>query len=129
VAVSVGADYIFTNSLMLQAEVLYNNVNDTFSENGLMGLYAAPLSAKYLSICNWNVFVQTSYPITSRLNGSLAGMYFVDIQSYFAGFSLDFSVIENLDLSFIAQYFSTLGNSKLENIQMFLGFVGMKYSF
>jgi len=127
VAVAVGADYIFSNSLMLQAEVLCNNVSKSFSENGIMGLYSAPLSAKYLSICNWNVFAQASYPITQRLNGSLSGMYFVDIQSCYAGFSLDYSIIENMDLSFIAQYFSTFGNSRIGNMQVLLGFARLKY--
>jgi hypothetical protein len=129
VAVSIGADYIFSNSLMLQTEILYNNVSKAFSDNGLMGLYSAPLSAKYLSICNWNVFAQASYPITPRLNGSLSSMYFVDIKSCYAGFSLDYSVIENLDFSFIAQYFSAFGNSKLGNMQVLLGFARLKYSF
>jgi len=129
VAVSVGTDYVFSNSLMLQTEVLYNNVSKAFSENGLMRLYSAPLSAKNLSICNWNVFVQASYPITPRLNGSLSNMYFIDIKSCYAGLSLDYSVIENLDFSFIAQFFSTFGNSKLGDMQVFLGFTRLKYSF
>jgi hypothetical protein len=122
VAISVGADYIFSNSLMLQTEVLYNNVGNDFSGSGLMGLYAAPLSAKYLSICDWNIFANASYPITPRLNGSLSAMYFVDIDAYYAGLSLDYSVIENLDLSLIAQYFT-------QNIDIFLVFARLKYSF
>jgi hypothetical protein len=132
VAASVGADYIFSNSLMLQTEILYNNAGKLVSGNGgngLMGLYSAPLSAKYLSICNWNVFVQASYPITPRLNGSLSSMYFIDIQSCYAGLSLDYSVVENLDFSFIAQYFSSFGNSKIGNMQVLLGFARLKYSF
>ena len=129
IAVSVGADYIFSNSLMLQTEVLYNNVGKGFSDSGLMGLYSAPLSAKYLSISEWNIFANASYPVTPRLKGSLSSMYFVDIQSYYAGFSLDFSVIENLDFSCIAQHFSTFGNSKIGNMQVLLGFARLKYSF
>jgi hypothetical protein len=129
VAVSIGADYIFANSLMLQAEVLYNNVGNTFAGNGLMGLYAAPLSAKYLSICDWNVFAQASYPVTPRLNASLSGMYFVDIQSCYAGLSMDYSVAENLDFSFIAQLFSTVGHSSLGDMRFLLGFARLKYSF
>jgi hypothetical protein len=129
VALSVGLDYLFSNSLMLQTEVLYNNVGNTFSGNGLMGLYAAPLSAEYLSICDWNVFAQASYPITPRLNASLSGMYFVDIQSCYAGLSLDYSVIENLDFSFITQYFSTIGNSELGDMRFLLAFARLKYSF
>jgi hypothetical protein len=129
VAVSVGADYIFSNSLMLQTEVLYNNVGKVFSDNGLMGLYAAPLSAKYLSICNWNVFANVSYPVTPRLNGGLSGMYFVDIKSYYTGLSFDYSVIQNLDFSFIAQYFSNIGNYTAGNMKILITFARLKYSF
>ena len=130
VAVSLGLDYIFSNSLMLQAEVLYNNAGKSSSGNGLIGLYAAPLSAKNLSLCEWNLFAQISYPFTSRLNGSLSSMYFIDIQSCYAGISLDYSVIENLDLSFIAQYFYL--NNKISTVgdmNMLMGFMRVKYSF
>jgi len=127
-AVSAGVDYIFSNSLMLQAEVLYNNVA-TNNALGLMAMYTAPLSAKNLSISRWNIFTGASYPITPRLNGSLSGMYFADIQSCYAGLTLDYSVAENLDFSFIAQYFSTLGNSTLDNMYVLMAFARLKYSF
>jgi len=129
VAVSLGADYIFPNSLRLQTEILYNDVRKTSSGNGLMGLYSAPLSAKNLSICNWNIFAQASYLITPRMNGSLSGMYFVDIQSCYMGLSVDWSVIENLDFSIIAQFFSSFGNSKLGHMQILMTFARLKYSF
>jgi hypothetical protein len=122
IAFSVGADYIFSNSLMLQTEVLYNNVSSN-NGGGLMAMYAAPLSAKNLSISNWNVFANVSYPLTPRLNGSLSGMYFVDIKSCYAGLSLDYSVIENLDFSLHWQYF------KSSDLGANLGFVRIKYSF
>jgi len=128
VAISVGADYIFSNSLMLQIETLYNSIGKNQPDNGLAGLYAVPLSAKNLSVSEWNLFAQVSYPITPRLNGALSGMYFVDIQSYYAGVSLDYSLAANLDLSFIAQYFASFDNS-LPNTQMFMGFTRLKYSF
>jgi len=129
VAVSIGVDYMFSNSLMLQAEFLYNNVGKAFSDNGLLGLYSAPLSAKYLSICEWNFFIQLSYPITPRLKGSISGMYFIDIHSFYTGLSLDYSIIENLDLSFITQYFASFSNSNIGNMHVFLGFARIKYSF
>ena len=150
VAVSAGIDYIFSNSLMLQTEVLYSNANSSSSSNssnssssnssntnynsaavgsGLMGLYSAPLSAKYLSICNWNIFAQASYPITPRLNGSLSGIYFIDIDSCYTGLSLDYSVAGNLDFSLIAQYFSSFGNSEIGKVRVFLGFARLKYAF
>ncbi len=129
VAVSIGLDYIFKNSLMLQTEVLYNNVGNAFSQTGLLALYTAPLSAKYLSICDWNIFAQATYPVTPRLTGSLSGMYFVEVKSCYAGLSMDYSILENLDFSFITQYFTTVGSSSLGNMQAWLGFVRLKYSF
>ncbi|MCL1830478.1 MAG: hypothetical protein FWG21_03510, partial [Oscillospiraceae bacterium] len=91
--------------------------------------YAAPLSAKYLSICNWNIFTQATYPITPRLNSSLIGMYFADIQTNYTSLSLDYSIIENMDFSFIAQYFATINDSKLGNMQILMLFARLKYSF
>ena len=125
VAVSVGFDYVFKNSLMLQTEILYNNVSENSSTGDLMGLYAAPLSAKNLSVCDWNIFAQASYPITPRLTGALSTMYFMDIKSFYSGLSLDFSLMENLDFSLIAQYFST----PKSDMHIIWGFGRLKFSF
>jgi len=125
VAFSLGADYFFSNSLMLQTEILYNNVSSS-NEGGLLAMYAAPLSAKNLSISAWNIFANGSYSLTPRLNGSLSSMYFVDIKSCYAGASFDFSVVENLDLSFIGQYFFTFDGN---NMQILMAFARLKYSF
>lgn len=129
IALSFGADYIFKNSLMLQTEILYNNVGQTFSSLGILGMYAAPLSAKYLSICDWTVFAQASYPFTSRFNGSLAGMCFVEIRTYYAGITLNYSVLENMDLSVITQYFQSFDKNTMGDMQAFMGFIRLKYSF
>ena len=129
VALSVGLDYLFPNSLMLQAEVLYNNVGRTIGQGGLLSLYAAPLSAKYLSICDWNIFAQASYPVSPRLNASVSGMYFVEIQSIYAGCSIDYSLAQNLDLSLISQYFTSAGNVLPKDMHVWLGFIRLKYAF
>ncbi len=130
VAVSVGADYSFKNSLMLQTEILYNNVGNAFTSARLLSLYTAPLSAKYLSICDWNIFGQASYPFTPRFSGSLSGMYFVEVKSCYAGLSIDYSLLENLDLSFITQYFTSVKQSTtIGDMQSWLGFVRLKYFF
>ena len=128
-AVSVGFDYMFSNSLMLQTEILYNNVSSSNINNGLISLYSAPLSAKNLSVCNWNWFAQVSYPITPLLNGSLSAMYFIDMKGFYTGFSLDYSLAENLDLSAIAQYFFMKEPLLPSNVNMLLGFIRLKYSF
>jgi hypothetical protein len=130
-AASAGIDYVFPNSLMLQAEVLYNDVRSDLASSsaGLMELYAAPLSAKYLSVCRWHLFGQASWPVTPRLTPSLSALYFAEIQSYYAGCSLDCSVAENLGLSLIAQYFASTGNAGRGNLQILFAFLRLKYSF
>ncbi|MDR1601086.1 MAG: hypothetical protein LBS42_01485, partial [Tannerella sp.] len=69
------------------------------------------------------------YPVTPRLNVSLSGMYFVDIEACYAGLSADYSVLENLDFSFIAQYFYATGSAGAANMRFLLGFARVKYSF
>jgi hypothetical protein len=130
VAASVGIDYIFNNSLMLQAEVLYNNnVENSTTGGGLMSMYSAPMSAKMLSICDWNVFTQASYPITSRLNSSVSSMYFVGLDALYVGLSFDYSLFENVDLSLVSQYFTTVNSSATGSMSACLGFVRLKWSF
>jgi hypothetical protein len=125
VAVSAGADYVFSNSLMLQAEALYNNVRQT--GNLMNMLSASTLSPKSLSVSEWNIFAQATYPITPRLNAALSAMYFVDIKSIYSGLSMDYSIKENLDLSAIIQYFSALNAT--ETMQACIGYLRLKYSF
>jgi hypothetical protein len=125
VAASVGLDYTFSNSLFLQVEALYNNIKNTNS-GGILSLYSSPLSAKTLSLSEWNIFAQATRPFSPRLNGALSAMYFVDAKAVSAGFSLDFSVMENLDLSLISQFFAT---TEKPSVQALLGFMRLKYSF
>jgi len=127
VALSLGTDYVFPNALMLRAEVLYNNIGK--APGGFMGLQAAPLSPKALSFSEWNVFASASFPLTPRLNAVWSAMYFVDIASWYTGLLLDFSIAQNLDFSFIAQYFSASRNDKLGNAQVLFGFLRLQYSF
>ncbi|MDR1897661.1 MAG: hypothetical protein LBR10_12810 [Prevotellaceae bacterium] len=117
VAAAVGIDYVFANSLMLQTEALYNNVGNEAASQGLSGLYAAPLSAKRQSICNRSIFGQASYPVTPRLTTSASAMYFVEIRSFYTGLSFDYSVIKNLDCSFITQYFAETGRTNSGGMQ------------
>jgi hypothetical protein len=126
VAASAGLDYMFSNSLMLQAEALYNNVSQTTGGGDIMTLASTGrLSAKMLSICDWSLFAQASYPFTPRFNGAVSTMYFVEAKAFYSGFSLDFSLLDNLDMSLLAQYFHS-GKPKMN---LMLGFARLKYSF
>ncbi|MDR2927510.1 MAG: hypothetical protein LBV41_04830 [Cytophagaceae bacterium] len=125
VAVSLGLDYVFANSLMLQTEALYNNASQTTGAGNIMSLVAGQLSAKKLSICDWNLFAQASYPFTPRFNGAVSMMYFIDAKAFYSGLSLDFSLLDDLDLSLMAQYF----HSTEPKMNLMLGFARLKYSF
>lgn len=124
VAVAVGADHTFANALTLQAEVLFNNASKAVSANSLMLLSAAPLSAKHLSLSRWNVFALASGPLAPRLDASVSAMYLVDMKSWYAGFSLEHSMSENLEFSFHMQLFSAS-----TYMRALLGFARLKYSF
>ncbi|MDR1859805.1 MAG: hypothetical protein LBR06_02635 [Bacteroidales bacterium] len=125
VAVSVGTDYIFPNSLMLQAELLYNNTRQPGNMMSLLN--ASELSAKRLSVSEWNLFAQASCPVSPRLNAAMSAMYFINIKGLYSGISIDYSLLENLDISGIIQYFTTTsGHSEMSAC---LGFIRLKYVF
>jgi len=130
VALSFGADYMLPHSLMLQAEVLWNNASmQDVGKAGPMGLYSAPLSAKVLSFSRWNFFAQAVLPLTPRLEASWSAMYFVDIQAWYTGLLLEHSVVDNVEFSFCMQFFSVASKVKLANMQALLGFARLKYIF
>jgi len=54
-------------------------------------------------------------------------MWFPDLEGYFAGPSMDYSLSENLYFSLIWQHFDALMNGEQSRIN--LGFLRLKYSF
>ena len=126
VAISVGSNYTFSNSFTLQAELLYNQQRKSISS--FTDYYNMNLSAKNLSFSKFTAMLQGSYPITPLLNVTLAGMYFPDINGYFAGPSLTYSLTENLDFSILAQSFT--GKFTAGTIQTYnFAFLKMKWHF
>lgn len=103
---SLGSDYSFSNSLFLQAEVLYSFNKLRPPVINLLDYYSAPLSVKNLSFTDWNIFMQASYPITPLINSSMALMVFPRVSGYYVGPTLSFSVAENFSFSTIVQLFS-----------------------
>ena len=126
VAISVGSNYTFSNSFTLQAEVLYNQQRKTI--NSFTDYYNMDISAKSLSFSHYTAMLQGSYPITPLLNISLAGMYFPDIEGYFIGPSLTYSLTENLGFSILVQSFT--GKFTAESAQTYnFAFLKIKWNF
>jgi hypothetical protein len=131
---SIGADYTFSNSLMIQGEFLYSQQPPGASQN-LYDLYSEQLSVKNLSFAEYNIFGQLSYPFTPLLNGNLAGMFFPQMKGFFIGPSLDYSLSQNTKLSFILQHFGMeveydyLDQIQTRYIHMSMAFLQLKWSF
>jgi hypothetical protein len=129
---SVMADYTFNNSFKLMSEILYNqNATDKF-EN-FEQVYSTPLTVSNLSPLKLNIFVQASYPITPLLTTTLSGIYFPGINGYFINPSIDYSLSQNIDFSFLMQSFNgRLTNSNTGNKIWYaynLAFLRLKLSF
>lgn len=122
---TIGFDKAFNNNSMLQFQFMYCN-NPADYEN-FLSFYSGSLSTRELAFSKLTPFGLYSYPLTPLLTISVSGMLFPDLDGYFAGSSLDFSIAENVDFSLYWQHF----RSSIPNLEtrMNLGFLRIKYSF
>ena len=102
---SVGIDYTFPNTLMLQGEYLYSS-NPFTSDYGFIDFYSGPLTVKQLAFTEHSIFASGSYQVTPLFFASLSGMYFPEMKGFFVGPNLSYNILSNLDLSFFLQYFN-----------------------
>jgi hypothetical protein len=125
--VSLGTDYTFKNSFMLQFEALYNQ-NRSSGVNSFVDFYNESLSAKNLSFTKVTFMLQGSYPVTPLFNASLAVMYFPKLEGIFLGPSFTYSLTKNIDLSLITQSFAgQLVKGQTEHFNF--GFLRLKWNF
>lgn len=129
---SIGLDYTFSNSLFIQAEVLYSSYAKNLNIYNLMQVFSANMNVKNIGFTEWSVFANLSYPVTPLLNSSLAAMYYPEWKGFYLGPSFDLSVKNNLALSLIFQGFSVeledpYGETTRQNT--FIGYTRLKWSF
>ena len=90
--------------------------------------YYRNLTVRDLSFAPHTFFAALSYPVTPLLTAGLAGMYFPQLNGFYAGPTLDLSVRQNLDFSIILQHFSVeLQPGAAQKAT--LGFLRLKWSF
>ena len=122
---TTGFDRVFKNNSMVQLQVMYcNNPPDMISFNSF---YTGNLSSKDLAYSEFSAFGQLTWAVNPLLNLTLSGMWFPDLDGYFAGPSLDYSLAENIDFSMIWQHFKGIMGGEKTRIN--LGFLRLKYSF
>ena len=123
---SIGTDISFNNSLMIQAEFLYNDKKTL--AGSLNEFYSAPANSKSLSISEYNFFANVTYPVTPIFNVYMAGMYYTDQKGYFLMPGFDISLSNNLIFSVIYQYFNIEAMPDAR-IGMNLAFARLKWNF
>jgi hypothetical protein len=122
---TIGFDKVFNNNSTAQVQLMY--CNKPMMLTGFTSLYTGNLSTKDLAFSKFSSFFQFSYPFTPLLSASISGMWFPDLDGFFAGPSLDCSLAENVDFSLFWQHFKIgKGGSKT---RINVGFLRFKYSF
>jgi hypothetical protein len=125
---TLSANYMFDNSLFVQFEGYYNGYYQYMNTNAFSDLYYQSMSVKTLSFSEFSWFGQASYPLHPLLNGTLAFMYYPDIEGYFINPSLKYSLTDNVELSAHAQLFNgKFSQDKKEQINFL--FFRFKWSF
>ncbi len=104
--ISIGANYSFRNSLMLTSEYLYSsNLGSNFQDYN--NLSFSNRSIKNLSVTDHSYMLSASMPINPLLNLSLSyvGFSYPFFENFYIGPNIEYSLKENLYLSFIAQLY------------------------
>jgi hypothetical protein len=125
---SMGYDYTFKNSLFLQVEALYNGNKDTVNIFSPEQFSTSNINTKNLFLSDYSMFGSITYPFTPLVNGSLSGIINTKNKLYFVIPSINISLKENLELSFIAQLLQYYGK-QTNSFDMYYIFARLKSSF
>ena len=125
VLITTGFDKIFKDNSMAQVQFMY--CNNPLVLNNFNSFYSGNLSSRDLAFSRFSAFGQFTWAVTPLLNLAISSMWFPDLDGYFAGPSMDYSLTENLGFSLIWQHFNAVMNDKKSRIN--LGFLRLKYSF
>ena len=122
---TIGFDKVFRNNSMVQIQAMY--CNDPLKLSSFGSLYKGDLSSKDLAFSKFSAFGQATFQVNPLFNIGLSAMWLPDLNGYFTGVSLDYSLAENLDFSLIWQHFSNEINASRTRINMC--FLRLKWSF
>jgi hypothetical protein len=122
---TIGLEKSFKDNSMVQIQIMY--CNNPAKIDDFTSMYTGNLTTKDLAFSEFSAFAQYTYPLTPLLNGGISGMWFPDLNGYFAGPSLDYSLADNIGFSLFWQHFSSKINGERTRIN--LAFIRLKYSF
>jgi hypothetical protein len=122
---TTGFDKIFKDNSIAQVQLMY--CDNPLLLNDFNSFYSGSLSSKDLAFSRFSAFGQFTWAVTPLLNMTASAMWFPDLEGYYAGPSLDYSLAENLDFSLLWQHFNSIMAGTRTKIN--LGFLKLKYSF
>lgn len=123
--ITTGFDKIFKDNSMAQIQFMY--CNNPLLLNDFNSFYSGNLSSKDLAFSEFSAFGQYTWALTPLFNITLAGMWFPDLDGYFVGPSIGYSLAENIDFSLIWQHFDAVMNN--ENTRINMAFLRLKFNF
>jgi hypothetical protein len=122
---TAGIDKVFSDKVTALMQVMYSN--NPVDLQSFTQLYSGGLTAKQLAFSKFSAVGQVTYTPIPLLNISLSGIWYPDLEGFYAGPAIDFSMAENVDFTFLWQHFnSTIAESE---VRINLGFIRIKYSF
>ncbi len=126
VIATVGADYIFPNTLSLGGQIMWNSNAGNETLSSLQNVLSVPYTPKQLSPAAWSAALQASYTLTPLCSVSLSSIYFIDLNSIYLIPSVQYSLMENLSFNFSMQYYHFNVDSAM-NVVMF--YARLAYNF
>lgn len=122
---TLGIDKAFSDKVTTLAQVMYSTNPEDL--NGFTDLYGGGLTARQLAFSKFSAAAQVAWTPLPLVNISLAAIWFPDLDGFYAGPSLDFSLAENTDFTLVWQHFgSTIAGVETK---LNLGFLRIRYSF
>ena len=122
---TLGTDKTFSEKLTGVVQIMYcNRPVQLFS---FSDLYYGGLTAAQLAFSDITAMGQLTWTPMPLINVTGSGIWYHDLKGFFAGPSIDISITENVDFSFMWQYFhSTINNT---DTRVNLAFLRFRYSF
>lgn len=122
---TVGIDKAFSDKVTALAQLMYST--HPLDLGGFTELYSGGLTARQLAFSKFSAAVQLTYSPQPLVNISLSAIWYPDLDGFYAGPSVDFSLAENVDFSILWQHFSsTFGEEKT---RINLAFIRIRFSF
>lgn len=123
--ITAGVDRAFSDKITALLQVMYSN--NPAPLNSFTELYRGGMTASQLAFSEFSAIGQVTYAPIPLLNISLSGIWYPDLDGFYAGPSIDFSLAENVDFTFLWQYFNSIIGE--EEMRVNLGFVRIRYNF